>query len=168
MSKENVEIVRRFYDHLARRDWDAVWRDFTPDFVLDTQVQGSYRGRDECQAFVEDQISAFESSTAEPVEVFEGGEHVAVFVKIRARPKESSAEIEALIGHLFTLRDGLIVRLQTSPSVRRPSKPQGYRSSRIGRDAAIRFTWKAALFGEILRGRCRRRTSTQCGLSTVR
>jgi ketosteroid isomerase-like protein len=93
-----------------------MWRDFNPDFVLDTQVQGSYRGRDECQAFLEDQISAFESSTAEPVEVFEGGEHVAVFVKLRARPKESSAEIEALmIGHLFTLRDGLIVRLQTFP-----------------------------------------------------
>jgi len=115
MSEENVEIIRRFYYCLTRRDWDAMWRDFGPDFVLDTELQGSYRGRDECQAFAEDQISAFESSTAEPVEVFEGGEHVAVFVKIRAQPKGSSAEIEALIGHLFTLRDGLIVRLQTFP-----------------------------------------------------
>jgi hypothetical protein len=53
---------------------------------------------------------------------------VAVFVKLRARPKESSAEIEALIGHLFTLRDALIVRLRRSPSVRRPSKPPGCRS----------------------------------------
>jgi ketosteroid isomerase-like protein len=115
MSEENVEVVGRFYDCLARRDWDAMWRDFDPDFVLDTQLQGSYRGRDECQAFAEDQISAFESSIAEPVEVFERGEHVAVFVKIRAQPKGSSAEIEVLIGHLFTLRDGLIVRLQTFP-----------------------------------------------------
>ncbi|HEY6654676.1 MAG TPA: nuclear transport factor 2 family protein [Solirubrobacterales bacterium] len=115
MSEENVETVRRVYDCLARRDWDAMWRDFNPDFVMETQSQGSYRGRDECEAFLEDQISAFESSTAEPAEVFEGGEHVAVFVKLRARPKESSAEIEALIGHLFTLRDGLIVRLQTFP-----------------------------------------------------
>jgi ketosteroid isomerase-like protein len=115
MSQENVETVRRAYDCLARRDWDAMWRDFDPDFVLDTQLQGSYRGRDECQAFLEDQLSPFQSSTTEPVEVFEGGEHVAVYVKIRARPMESSAEIEVLIGHLFTLRDGLIVRLQTFP-----------------------------------------------------
>jgi ketosteroid isomerase-like protein len=115
MSEENVQTVRRIYDCLARRDWDAMWRDFDPNFVLETELQGSYRGRDECQAFLEDQLTAFESSTAEPVEVFEGGEHVAVFVKIRARPKESSAEIQALIGHLFTLRDGLIVRLQTFP-----------------------------------------------------
>ena len=115
MSEENVEVIGRFYECLARRDWDAMWRGFDPDFMLDTQLQGSYRGRNECQAFIEDQISAFESSTAEPVEVFEGGEHVAVFVKIRSRPKESSAEIEALVGHLFTLRDGLIVRLQTFP-----------------------------------------------------
>ncbi len=115
MSEENVEVIGRCYDCLARRDWDAMWRDFDPDFVLDTELQGSFRGRDACQAFIEDQISAFESSTADPVEVFEGGEHVAVFVKIRARPKGSNAEIEALIGHLFTLRDGLIVRLQTFP-----------------------------------------------------
>jgi ketosteroid isomerase-like protein len=115
MSEENVEVIGRFYECLARRDWDAMWRDLDPDFVLDTQLQGSYRGRDECQGFVEDQISAFESATAEPVEMFEGGEHVAVFVRMRARPMGSSAEIGALIGHLFTLRDGLIVRLQTFP-----------------------------------------------------
>ena len=115
MSQENVEIIGRFYECLSRRDWDAMWRDFDPDFVLETQLQGSFRGRDECQAFAEDQISAFESSTAEPVEVFDGGEHVAVFVKMRARPKGSSAEIEVLIGHLFTVRDGLIVRLETFP-----------------------------------------------------
>jgi ketosteroid isomerase-like protein len=115
MSQENVEVIGRFYECLTRRDWDAMWRDLDPDFVLDTELQGSYRGRDECQAFAEDQISAFESSTAEPVEMFESGEHVAVFVRMRAQPKGSSAEIEALIGHLFTLRDGLIARLQTFP-----------------------------------------------------
>src|SRR6476660_9570338 len=115
MSEENVEIVRRVYDCLARRDWDAMWGDFTPDFVLDTQIAGSYRGRDACQAFLEDQISPFESWTAAPVDVFEVGEHVAAYVKVRSRPKESRAEIEALVGHLFTLRDGLVVRLQTFP-----------------------------------------------------
>jgi ketosteroid isomerase-like protein len=127
MSEENVEIIGRFYDCLTRRDWDAMWRDFDADFVLDTELQGSYRGRDECQAFAEDQISAFESSTAEPVEVFESGEHVAVFVKIRARPKGSSAEIDALIGHLFTLRDGLIVRLQTFPQREKALEAAGLR-----------------------------------------
>jgi ketosteroid isomerase-like protein len=127
MSEKNVKIVRRVYDCLGRRDWDAMWRDFDPDFVLDTQLQGSYRGRDECQAFIEDQISAFESSTAEPEEVFDGGEHVAVFVKIRARPMESSAEIEALIGHLFTLRYGIIVRLQTFPQREKALEAAGLR-----------------------------------------
>ena len=40
-----------------------------------------------------------------------------------------------------------------------PSKPPGCGSSRFGRKAAAYcFAWKAALFGEILRGRCRRRT----------
>src|SRR5215204_5994497 len=51
MSRENVEVIGRFYECLTRRDWDAMWRDLDPDFVLDTELQGSYRGRDECQAF---------------------------------------------------------------------------------------------------------------------
>jgi ketosteroid isomerase-like protein len=115
MSHENVETIGRFYECLSRRDWDAMWRDCDPGFVLETQVQGSFRGRDECQAFAEDQISAFESWTAEPLELFESGEQVAVYLKMRARPQGSSAQIETLVGHLFTLRDGLIVRCQTFP-----------------------------------------------------
>ena len=40
MSEENVETIERVYDCLARRDWDAMWRDFDPDCVLDTQASG--------------------------------------------------------------------------------------------------------------------------------
>ena len=55
------------------------------------------------------------SWTAEPEELFEGGDQVAVFVRSRARPRGASADIEIRVGNLFTLRDGLIVRLQTFP-----------------------------------------------------
>ena len=90
MSEENIEVVRRVDDCLARRDWDAMWRDFTPDFVLDTQLAGSYRGRNECQAFLEDQISPFESSTAEPVDVFEGGDTSRATSRFAPGPRKAA------------------------------------------------------------------------------
>ena len=38
-----------------------------------------------------------------------------VFVKIRARPKGSSAEIELRNGHLWTFRDGKAISLRMFP-----------------------------------------------------
>src|SRR5688572_9558199 len=113
MSQENVEIVRRAYEALARRDWDALFDNVHPDFVVQTQLQGSVRGRDEAQRFIEDQIGAFETWTAEPAEFFEGEDQVVVFVTNRAQPRGSSAEIEITIGHLWTLRDGVVLSLET-------------------------------------------------------
>jgi ketosteroid isomerase-like protein len=60
MSQENVEIVRRCYAALDRRDWEGLWREAHPDFELRTQLQGSRLGPDEAQAFIEDQFAAFE------------------------------------------------------------------------------------------------------------
>ena len=34
MSKENIEIVRRAYGFLVRRDWDGLRADAHPDFEL--------------------------------------------------------------------------------------------------------------------------------------
>jgi len=91
---------------------------------------------------------SFESSTAEPVELFEVGARRGLR-KIRARPRESSAEIEALIGHLFTLRDGLIVRLQTFPQ---REGPRSRRAFSVVRSTALdenrHFAWKGALSPE--------------------
>jgi ketosteroid isomerase-like protein len=115
MSEENVEIVRQAYEALARRDWDALFADAHPDFVVQTQLQGSFRGRDEAQRFIEDEIGAFQTWTAEPVEFFDGEDRVVVFVTNRAQPSGSSAEIEITIGHLWTLRNGAVLSLETFP-----------------------------------------------------
>ena len=115
MSAENVEIVRRAYESLARRDWDGLWADAHSDFQLHTQLQGSYRGPDEAQRFVEDRLAVFESWKAEPDEFFESGDQVVVFVTQRAQPKGTSAVIEIKTGDLWTLRDGKVSTLETFP-----------------------------------------------------
>ena len=60
-------------------------------------------------------ITGFETWTVEPEEVFESGDQVVVFVKTRARPKGSSAEIETRNGHLFEIRDGKVQSMQLVP-----------------------------------------------------
>lgn len=116
MSEENVEIVRGVYEALARRDWDGVFREAHSDFVIETQMQGSYRGRDEAQAFIKDQIGAFETWTADPEEFFAEEDRVLVFVRSRAQPRGTTATIEIKIGHVWTIRSGAILSLATFPS----------------------------------------------------
>ena len=110
MSQKNVEIVRSVYEATNRRDWDAAFRDQSPDVEFTTPPRGinagTYRGREECQAYFEEWLTPFEAVSAEPEELLESGDQVAVVLKIRARPRESNAEIEIRNGHLWAFRDG--------------------------------------------------------------
>ena len=119
MSEETIANLSRGYEALNRRDWDAVFRDARPDFELTTPPgphAGTYRGREECQGYLEGWITAFEAWTVEPEELFESGDQVVVFAKTRARPKGSSAEIEVRNGHLWTIRDkALSMRIFPEP-----------------------------------------------------
>jgi ketosteroid isomerase-like protein len=109
MSEENVEIVRSIYEAVNRRDWDAAFRDQRPDVELTTPPgprAGTYRGREECQWYLEGWITTFEAITVEPEEIFESDDEVVVFIRVGAQPKGSSAEIEIRNGHLWTIRNG--------------------------------------------------------------
>lgn len=120
-----MEIVRRCYAALDRRDWDGLWREAHGDFELHTQLQGSYRGTDEAQRFVEDRTATFESWTAEPEEFFESDDQVVVFVIQRARPKGSSAEITIKVADVWTLRDGRVLLLETFPQRKKALEAAG-------------------------------------------
>jgi ketosteroid isomerase-like protein len=118
MSRENVEVVRSVYEAFNRRDWDAAFRDQSADVELTTRLgpnAGTYRGREECQAYFQELLTPFAALSAEPEEFFERGDLVVAFVKTRARPKDTRAEIEVRNGHLWAFQDGKVVSLQTFP-----------------------------------------------------
>src|SRR5829696_1260316 len=115
MSQEDVEIVRRCYAALDRRDWESLWREAHADFELRTQLERPQLGPNEAQAFIEDQFAAFESWKVEPEELLESEDQVVALVVVRSRPRGSSAEITIKIAHVWTLRDGKVLVIETFP-----------------------------------------------------
>src|SRR5438067_2159075 len=118
MSQENVEIVRRVYDALNHGDWDAVFRDMHPDFEMTTQRgpdAGTRRQRGAVQSFGEDYFAAFENHVFEAEEFRENGNQVVALVKRRARPKGGSVDLVVRNGHLWTVRDGMILSMKSFP-----------------------------------------------------
>jgi ketosteroid isomerase-like protein len=118
MSQENVEVVRRCYEALNRRDWDAAFRDMHVDFELTTQRgpnAGTRRGRERVAEFLEDYIAAFDTLIWDPEEFFDGGDQVVAFVTSRSRPGGGNVDLVVRNGHRWTIRDGVILSLKTYP-----------------------------------------------------
>jgi ketosteroid isomerase-like protein len=101
MAQENVEVVRRVYDALTRRDLDAAFRDMHPDVEMNFQRApgaGTLRQREAVKGFLEDYLSAFDSMTFEPEQLLENGDQIVALVTRRARPKGGSGEMVVQTG----------------------------------------------------------------------
>jgi ketosteroid isomerase-like protein len=119
MSQQNVDVVKRVYEAFDRRDWDAVFLDMHSDFQITTKRgpnAGTHQGRDGAQGFAEDYLAAFDGATAEPDRFLEAGDRVLVLVTRRGRPKGSEMEMVVRNGHLWTLREGRILSMESFPN----------------------------------------------------
>ena len=113
MSKENVELVRGFYDAYQSGDTDRALERLDPEFeFVDMPVlpgAGVYRGR---QGFL-DWVTAFEESFEdyrfEPIELIAEEDRVLAPTRVRAIGRGSGAEVEMTFFALWTVRDGAIV-----------------------------------------------------------
>lgn len=112
-SQENVLTVRRAYESLARRDWKAMSRDAHRDFVIHTQLQGSYRGPDAWRRFAEDRTGGFDSWTLVPEGFLPHEDRVEVFLRSRSRLEALHTAIVMDISHVWTLRDRALFSLHT-------------------------------------------------------
>jgi ketosteroid isomerase-like protein len=118
MPEENVEIVRKAYDAFNRRDWDGVFRDADPDFALTTQVgpdAGTHRGREEVTGLAQGFIDVFDKLLWEPEEFFEGNDQVVVYISVRSRPPGGGVDLVVRNGHLWTIRDGALISMESFP-----------------------------------------------------
>jgi uncharacterized protein len=119
VASENVELIRRGYESFNRGDLDGVFARLDPEIEWITPQRtpfaGTYRGPEEVRGLLRDQREAFGEITMEPYELFENGDKVVAFVRQRATGQASGAEIEIVVGHLWTVRDGRAIRFEGFP-----------------------------------------------------
>jgi uncharacterized protein len=113
MSQENVEIVKAAYVAWNAGDMEALAELADPDvdWIPDSRVgQGPIRGRGNIIRFFMEQAEVFEEFRAEPERFWDTDDKVLVFVRTTGRGAASGAGFDIRIAHLWTLRDGLLVR----------------------------------------------------------
>jgi hypothetical protein len=103
------------YEAINARDYDEGFGLLTDDFEWHEPAQafhgGTHSGYEEIRQRLETQLEVFDEFAIEPEEFHEKGDLVAVPVRQRARGGASGVEVEIRIGHLWTVRDGRIARL---------------------------------------------------------
>ncbi len=126
VSRENVELVRRFYAELAAEEGavefverltdDALGRFLDPGIewvpvAHSLLAVDSYRGFEGVRQFWGEFLSAWESYRVEPLRFDDAGDQVAVVVHIVGRTHELA--IDETRSSLLTVRGGRVVRVES-------------------------------------------------------
>ena len=118
MSQENVEIVRRSYEHFEatgeiRAHPDLVW-DVSNLGWPDQQV---YTGCEGAMQFNAEWAAAWDDWKLEARDYVDAGERVVVILDQRGRSKATGIPVEMRFAQVWTLRDGQGVRMLLYASV---------------------------------------------------
>ena len=113
MSQENVEIVRRAWDAITRRDLDGFLALMDSEVVAEPRILavegGALRGHDGIREWWESVFGAFPDFDAEVIEIREGGHMTTSNVRVRGRGAGSDVPFEDPIWHVSEWQDGKCV-----------------------------------------------------------
>lgn len=115
MSQENVEIVRRFFDALGRRDiptMDELSHQQARFSVRLGEVRGRPYGYGELASYFADLDEVWDQvhQTATDLDPIDDA-RVVLTVRWQGRARSSGVEVDQLLGVIVSLRDGKLVRV---------------------------------------------------------
>ena len=113
----NAELVRQGYDAFNRGDIDAVLELFDPSVELgvldESPIADVFHGHDGFRRLLAENNEMFDQYRNLPEEIVEASQdQIVVVVRSEARGRLSGAEVGGRVAHLWTLRDGKVVRLE--------------------------------------------------------
>jgi ketosteroid isomerase-like protein len=120
MSEENVKVVRRLYDAIARGDSATVLSIYDPQVEADfsKSPQGDitggtviYHGHEGVRRMAHDWNEAWATVEYDLEELIDAGPHVIGAITYRGRGRSSGAEVERTDYPVWTIGDGKIVRV---------------------------------------------------------
>jgi ketosteroid isomerase-like protein len=109
---EGRDFAARVYEAINARDREAIEALCAPDIAVGTTVE-AYRGPEAVLEWLDEGDDAFDDFTVELLEVEELDGHVVVSMRQRGRGKASGAEVDDHFTHVWTLRDGRAIRMQS-------------------------------------------------------
>jgi ketosteroid isomerase-like protein len=116
MSQQNIELVRRMYAALTRRDAAEVVELSDPEIVIDasrlTFNPGTYVGHQGVLELAAGMDEVWAEIRFEPLEFVDLGERVVVVERLVGKGKGSGVEVGQTWGAIWTLRDGRVARLE--------------------------------------------------------
>jgi ketosteroid isomerase-like protein len=118
MSGANVESVRRYFEALRRRDFDAAVAEWQPECEWLPETPGlieaaSYRGHDGLRGYFAMMMDLFESVRINLSELREIGDRVVALGDLRVHSRGSGLELDEQLGIVFEMRGGKIARARS-------------------------------------------------------
>ena len=122
MSQQSVEIVRRF---LLIGDVDEALTYADPGIVWNPTEELATQGHDAVRASLAHWKAEWDDYKVMPEEFVDRGDRVVVTVRLRGRGRGSGVEVDARFYDVYTLRDGLIVRMDQFTELRQALEAVG-------------------------------------------
>jgi ketosteroid isomerase-like protein len=116
MSRENVELIKRAYQAFAQGGFDEAVQMLDPDVEWIppnlAPTAGTHRGRAGAKAELREFLEPFEDYRWESRDFIDAGDRVVVIGYQSGRGRISGVEVGQEQVHIWTVRDGKIVRMQ--------------------------------------------------------
>jgi len=132
MSQENVEIVRRGYEHFVATG-EPLEEIIDPEFVWDMSTfrdwpeRQTYEGSDGAREFLADWVGAWDDWELNVEELHEAGDKVVAILRQRGRAKSTGLPVDMHFGQVWTIRDGKQLRMQMYASPEEALEAAGLR-----------------------------------------
>ena len=117
MSQENVEIVRRGFEHFQATG-DFLLEVLDPEFVWDMSTfrgwpeEQRYAGIEATRRFFRDWLEAWNDWELEVESLHDAGDKVVAIVRQQGRARETGMPIDMTFAQVLTVRNGKQVRME--------------------------------------------------------
>ncbi len=111
MSQENVEIIQRAFADYAREGVMPGRGYLAPDVVWNPADETPQHGEAAVLAYMSRWEAEWENLTTTGEEFLDAGDQVVVKVHFAGRGRTSGIEVDARLFEVYTLRNGMIVRM---------------------------------------------------------
>jgi ketosteroid isomerase-like protein len=120
MSEENVEVVRRIYDAVTRRDDVAPYEVYAENIVWDLSnarralllTKPVYQGHEGVRQFWREGLSVFGEVDFEVEDLMDAGDQVLAVIREREVGRASGVPVETTHLAVWTLADGKVIQMQ--------------------------------------------------------